>query len=120
MKVKISDIVNSRPILEEMNNTRLSIPTAYKVHKLVEESNIVLQAFEKERHELLEVHAKKSKDGKQYVFAKTGKAKEKFAASIKEILEAEVDFPDISVSETELESFSIMPGSVSSISWFLK
>lgn len=120
MLVKIDNILNSRAILQELNNTRLSLTAAVKVSKLIAESNLVIAAFDKERVELLNELAVKDPDvDGNFIFDEDGKNKDKFGESIKELIEVEVEFPDMKISKDDIGVFTMTPGSVESVSWFL-
>ena len=119
MKVKISDILNSSPILQELNATRLSINAAYKVHKLTQECNIVYQSFEKEKTELLGEHMTEAKKGKDRKF-KSKKHEDTFMEKSTEMVGVEIEVPDISISMDDIEDFKVTPGSIAVIDWFIK
>lgn len=119
MKVKLTDLLGSRPILQDINNSRMNISVAYKIDKLVDECNTVFTIFEKERIALLEEYAKKDEKANTYTF-KSKKKKEEFSKKIVTIVEAEIELDDASFALEDFGEFTIEPGNIKLIAWLIK
>jgi hypothetical protein len=121
MKIQLSRILDARPILQDMYQTRLTIATAHSMHKLIEECNIAFSLFEKERIALLDEYGKKDKETGNYsVPLKPKKKYEEFKTKMKDMLQAEIELPDITFAIDELQPCSIEPGQIPLIDWIIK
>ena len=122
MKIKLTNILNAVPILQELGNTKLPIASAYKVRKIIAECNILTAAFDKERQALLKIHAVLSKDKKTYHFDK--KKPDDLAAFNEAILkmtneDIEIEIPKLTLKELE-GHVDIEAGRLEATEWFLE
>ncbi len=121
MKIKLKDILNAVPVLQELGNTKLPIAVAYKVKKIIAECNVLTAVFEKERQDLLKIHAVLDKKKQTYSFDK--KKPDELAAFNEAIIkmtseDIEIDIPVLTLKELE-GHVEIEAGRLDSAEWFL-
>jgi len=62
MKITISEILNAKPVIEELVEQDISIKTAYRLSRIIKELNNELQTFEEQRQKLVHKHGKQVED----------------------------------------------------------
>lgn len=62
MEITISEILNAKPVLEELVEQDISIKTAYRLSRIIKELNNELQTFEEQRQKLVQKHGEQQED----------------------------------------------------------
>jgi hypothetical protein len=62
MEITISEILNAKPVLEELVDKEISIKTAYRLSRIIKELNNELQTFEEQRQKLVQKHGEQQED----------------------------------------------------------
>ncbi len=124
MKIKVEQVINARAVLMKMNNEPVPISVAYKLDKIIQEINVVLRAFEKQRLILLDKYANKDKKTGKYSFSqktdKENEATENFSIQITAVLDEEIEFSGSPIAIADLEGINITSADVNLINWIIK
>lgn len=118
-KVKMSEIYNSVPILNELSSMKMPPKVSMKVLNIIQELNNHLKSAESTRTELIDLYGKKNANGEIVV---PENKKSKFIDELNEkIFLKEIDvYSDLLVFEDFDDDFKISPADFSLINFLIK
>lgn len=118
MRMKILQIINSIPTIQELMNQKMKISTSYKLKKIIDEVNEISKSFDDSRKELLANYAELSQDGEQYTF-RDDDAKLAYQNELQVILSDTIVFDFKSISVDEMANIELDMSGYESIEWFM-
>ncbi len=112
--MKITDILNVVPTLQEMANKRFPGATSFKIARLMRELDKEIQLFDKQRAEIAQEFGEKDASG-QLVFTEEGNVKiieskiEECNAKLESIFNTEIEINADKLSYSSIESADFTP-----------
>ena len=112
--MKITDILNVVPTLQEMANKRFPGATSFKIARLMRELDKEIQLFDKQRAEIAQEFGEKDASG-QLVFTEEGNVKiieskiEECNAKLESIFSTEIEINADKLSYSSIESADFTP-----------
>lgn len=112
--MKITDILNVVPTLQEMANKRFPGATSFKIARLMRELDKEIQLFDKQRAEIAQEFGEKDVSG-QLVFTEEGNVKiieskiEECNAKLESIFNTEIEINADKLSYSSIESADFTP-----------
>ena len=112
--MKITDILNVVPTLQEMANKRFPGATSFKIARLMRELDKEIQLFDKQRAEIAQEFGEKDASG-QLVFPEEGNVKiieskiEECNAKLESIFSTEIEINADKLSYSSIESADFTP-----------
>lgn len=102
MKITISEVLNSKPVLEKLVDKEISIKTAYRLSRIIKELNGELQHFEEQRQKLVHKYGKQQEDAPEGNIIVPEENMGPFQEELAELLTAEID---LNCSPMNIEEF---------------
>ena len=115
--MKVVDIVNSVPVINELMTLKMKISVSYKLKKIADEASIVLDQFNEARTELLTEFGTLDEAGTKYNFADGNEVK--FTEALNKYVDDDVKLTTPTISLAELDGVEIEPNKIGMIMWFL-
>ena len=116
--MKILQIINSIPAMQELMSQKMKISTSYKLKKIIDEVNEISKSFEDSRKEILEKHATLSEDETQYTFAGDD-SRVTYEKELSVLLDDEIVFDFKTISVDEMADMEITMSGYETIEWFI-
>lgn len=121
--VKLSDIINSAPVLRKLSETAMPARYAFRIRRIIQETDAVLQAFNDQYRQVLEQYSV-SRDGDVFSFLREdGSVDQELLdaanGAIQELLLEQVELNITAVEYSMIESVEIQitPREAESIDW---
>jgi len=120
MKVKLVVILNSVPVLRELNELDTKLSLAYKLKKIVDECQGVAVAFDEKRVKLAtDMGGVLNKEKSHYVFKAKTKEVE-FNKAVEKLLDDDMELEIPTIHATVLErELTIAASKIQFIEWFV-
>ena len=116
--MQVYQIINSVGVLNEIMANKLPIAVSYKLKKVADEANIILEQFNEKRTSLLEELGTMNDAGTGFQFSDENR--DKFNEKLTIFGEEEVDVVMKKLTIDELGSVEIEPNKLTLIEWFIE
>lgn len=113
MKTTVENVLNIHAVLVRVSQDKMPAKMAYRLMKLMRETVVEAQAFEKARMDLAVKYGKPVEEGKVKIEKENVAA---FQAELVEILNVETELKDTRFTLVELEPLSLTPADIEVLS----